>query len=617
MSRKQYELDSAIKEIEQLLKSTELIPKLYQSVESISRILCAIIKTGGENWLNEFNEGQLNSIERAKLNNVFKPYIPFILSFFNGKMKGGVNEDKEKEAEELEEVKDVTDTADESDESANYGPDDLTEKIMNTFGFIDSTVNQVALSDFGILKMEKDSDSEPDIRLFPDFITKPIYGLNPAISKGLEQIRVPFRTLVIVVYLLLDIARMASATVGNDMNRNILSVVVAVLDLLRGDWKKAIMTIMGYFGTTPLFMGQLGKVYLTLFQTLSPNIQNNFIFGTIDSVKSLIVGILLAVFKVAAPYELRRPIIEVLDTIAKHKQDIDGVLEESDLKPLPDYMAPTFNDLNNLQSLMDDPAFICSSEHQELVKTIDNSAIIHIVLQLLRIPVTERFRQYHCGTETKSFVERIVERQSKPVKIPQKGSTGDNEVKNGVENEVKGATGMNEVKNEVKGATGMNGENKVENEVKGATGYNKVENKVKNEVKGATGTNEVENGVENKVENKVENEVKGATGYNKVENKVENEVKVVNPEAGVTGTMQPMMYPPMYPPMYPQMYPPMYPQMYPPGLMQQMQQQPMQQQPMQPMQQQPMQPIQPQAQVEPLKEQKGGNTRKLRRSYST
>ena len=465
MSRKQYELDGAIKEIEQLLKSTELIPKLYHSVENISRILCAIIKTNGENWLNEFNEGQLNSIERTKLNNLFQPYIPFILSFFNGKMKGGLNEVEVGGAnEELEEVSDV------SEESAKYGPDDFTEKILRAFGFIDSIVNQVATSDFGILKMEKDSDDAPDMRLFPDFITKPIYGINPVISKGLEQVKLPFRMIVTIIYLLLDIARMASATTGNDMNRNILSVVVAVLDLLRGDWKKAIMTIMGYFGTTPLFMGQLGKVYLTLFQTLSPNIQNNFIFGTVDAVKSLIIGILLAVFKIAAPYEVRRPIIEVLDTIAKHKEDIDGTLEAADLKPLPEYMAPTFNDFNNLQSLMDDPAFICSSEHQELVKTIDNSAIIHIVLQLLRIPVTERFREYHCGTETKSFVERIVERQSKPIKIPQKGPTGENEVtnevKNGVENEVK-----NGVENEVKGATGTNGvENKVENEVKGATG---------------------------------------------------------------------------------------------------------------------------------------------------
>ena len=583
MSRKQYELDGAIKEIEQLLKSTELIPKLYHSVENISRILCAIIKTNGENWLNELNDLQLNSIERTKLNNLFQPYIPFILSFFNGKMKGGLNEVKDEvEDEELEEVSDV------SEESAKYGPDDFTEKILRAFGFIDSIVNKVATSDFGILKMEKDSDDAPDMRLFPDFITKPIYGINPVISKGLEQVKLPFRMIVTIIYLLLDIARMASATTGNDMNRNILSVVVAVLDLLRGDWKKAIMTIMGYFGTTPLFMGQLGKVYLTLFQTLSPNIQNNFIFGTVDAVKSLIIGILLAVFKIAAPYEVRRPIIEVLDTIAKHKEDIDGTLEAADLKPLPEYMAPTFNDFNNLQSLMDDPAFICSSEHQELVKTIDNSAIIHIVLQLLRIPVTERFREYHCGTETKSFVERIVERQSKPIKIPQKGPTGTNGV-----NEVKGATGVNGVENEVKN--------------EGATGVNGVENGVTNEVKGATGVNEVKNGVTNEV-----NEVKGATGTNEVKNEVK-------------GTMAPMqqMYPPMmYPPM---MYPPMYqPQMYPPQMqpsqMQPSQMQPPQMQPpqMQPPQMQPPQMQPPQPSVEPgPPEQKGGNARKLRRSYST
>jgi len=586
MSRKQYELDSAIKEIEQLFKSTELIPKLYQSVESISRILCAIIKTRGENWLNELNDLPLNSIERVKLNNVFQPYIPFILSFFNGKMKGGVNEvNKEKDADadaELEEVKDVkdaADTADAADESANYGPDDLTEKIMNTFGFIDSTVNQVALSDFGILKMEKDSDSEPDIRLFPDFITKPVYGINPAISKGLEQIRVPFRTLVIIVYLLLDIARMAFASAGNDMNRNILSVVVAVLDLLRGDWKKAIMTIMGYFGTTPLFMGQLGKVYLTLFQTLSPNIQNNFIFGTIDSIKSLIVGILLAVFKVAAPYELRRPIIEVLDTIAKHKQDIDGTLEAADLKPLPDYMAPTFNDLNNLQSLMDDPAFICSSEHQELVKTIDNSAIIHIVLQLLRIPVTERFREYHCGTETKSFIERIVERQSKPIKIPQKSPSGEKEANGEKVNEENKEKTVEKEENE---ENKVNGE-KVEKE---ENGENKVnENKEK--------TVEKEENEENKVnENK---KVEGTT--EPMQSQAEQPMQQMYPQQ-----MQPM-YPQQMQPMYPQQMQPMYPQqmmqsMYPP---------------------QPMQPIQPQEPLkEVLKETKGGNrARKLRRSYST
>ena len=457
MSRKHYELDSAIKEIEQLFKSTELIPKLYHSVENISRILCAIIKTNGDNWLNELNDLQLNSIERVKLNNLFQPYIPFILSFFNGKMKGGLNEVENEVENEVS--TDDTENLEVGEANEELGPDDVMDSIFSAFEFTDSIVNKVATSDFGILKMEKDSDNAPDIRLFPDFITQPLYGINPVISKGLEQVKLPFRMIVTIIYLLLDIARMASATTGNDMNRNILSVVVAVLDILRGDWKKAIMTIMGYFGTTPLFMGQLGKVYLTLFQTLSPNIQNNFIFGTVDAVKSLIIGILLAVFKVAAPLEVRRPIIEILDTIAKHKEDIDGVLEAADLNPLPDYMSPTFNDFNNLQALMDDPAFICSSEHQELVKTIANSAIIRIILQLLRIPVTERFREYHCGTETKSFIERVVERQSKPIKFPQKGPTGEKrvetEVTNGVTNKV-----TNEVEIQQPGASQQIGGNR-------------------------------------------------------------------------------------------------------------------------------------------------------------
>ena len=426
MSRFKYQLDDAINEIEQLFKSSELIPKLYHSVESISRILCAINKTKGENWMNELNDLQLNEIERVKLNRLFQPYIPFILSFFNGQMKGGVNEisievPNEVPDEVPNEVPDEVPTVLDAVET-QYGPDDLTEKIMDALGFIDSAVNQVASSDYGILKMEKDSDSEPDMRLFPDFITKPLFGINPAISQGLEKVKIPFRMIIIIVYLLLDIARIAAATTGNDMNRNILSVLLAVLELLRGDWKKAIMSIMGYFGTTPLFMGQLGKVYLTLFQTLSPNIQNNFIFGTIDAAKSLIIGILLAVFKVAAPYEVRQPIITVFDTIAKNKQEIDGVLETADLKPLSDYMSPTFNDFNNLQSLIDDPAFICSSEHQEMVKSIDNSSIIHIVLQLLRIPVTERFLEYHCGTDTKSFIDRLVEQQSKSIKVPKVAS---------------------------------------------------------------------------------------------------------------------------------------------------------------------------------------------------
>ena len=397
---KRYQLDNVIKQIEHLFKNSALIPNMYQSVENLSNIINAIVKTNGVEWASQLN---VSEMDRSRFTEVFRPYISTILSFFGKEMKGGAEKTEDVKNENIKE---------------GTGPDDITEKIMNAFQYIDSTVNQAA-SDYGIVKYENAYDTEPDIRLFPDIITKPIFTINPVISKGMEQIKVPFRMLVIAVYLFLDIARMSVASAGQDNNRRILSVVVALFDFLRGDWKKGILSIMGYFGTTPLFMGQLGKVYLTLFQTLSPTIQKNFIFGTIDSVKSIIIGVLLSVFKIAAPLEVRQPLIDVLATIAKNKKSIDDTLESADLEPLPDYMSPTFHDLNNLQALMDDPAFICSTEHEELVKTIDNSAIIHVILQLMRIPVTERFREYQCGKESKSFIERIVERQKKPIKIPE------------------------------------------------------------------------------------------------------------------------------------------------------------------------------------------------------
>jgi hypothetical protein len=217
---------------------------------------------------------------------------------------------------------------------------------------------------------------------------------------------------VIIIYLCLDIARMSAATAGIDSTRKTLSIILAILDLLRGDWKKAIMTIMGYVDSSSLFIGQFGKVFLFLFQTLSPRIQEQFVYGTYDTIKSFIIGLLFTIFKVTAPFGVRMPVIKVLETISKHKKDIDGTLKAADLEPLPDYMSPTFDDLNNLQAIMDDPAFLCSKEHHELVESANQSNMINVILQMARIPVSEQFIKYKCGTKpARSFIEELADRQ--------------------------------------------------------------------------------------------------------------------------------------------------------------------------------------------------------------
>lgn len=396
MSSLRYELDETLDQISAQLKSSTMLTGLYDSTDNICKIINAIVKTKGENWADECD---LSTKEKDRFTQVFHPFIPHILSFF-GIMRGGDDANK-------------ADANKTDANKADKGPDEFVESIMNVFQDIDSKVYDVA-SKQGIIKMELDADKDEDYYLFPAAITGAIMPVNPVLAQTLSEIKVPFRLLVMIVYLFMDVARMSAAASGQDNTRKMLSVAVALLEVMRGDWKKAIMSSMGYFGDSFLFIGQLGKVYLTLFQTLSPTIQDNFIFGAYDAVKSFIIGALLAIFKVTAPYEVRKPIIAAFETIAKNKENIDATLDSVDMKPLPKHMTPSFHDFNNVQALIDDPAFICSKEHQELVKATNTSSIINIIIQMLRIPVTERFIEHKCGPDTKSFVERVAERQAKP-----------------------------------------------------------------------------------------------------------------------------------------------------------------------------------------------------------
>jgi hypothetical protein len=222
----------------------------------------------------------------------------------------------------------------------------------------------------------------------------------------------------------LDIARMSMAITGQETGRKILTVMVSLLELLRGDWKKALLTFMGYYGMNPTLFGQFGKALLTGFRMFSPDLQDQFVFGSLDAAKSFMIGILLTIFQVTAPEEVRLPLIASLEEIAKRKAQMDGVLESEKLSARPNYLSPTFEDLNNIQAVMVDPAYICSCEFEELIKSVDQTTMIRVVLQLLRIPVTAEFRKLKCGAEPcHPFVKEVVEESEEEKEIAKEAFT--------------------------------------------------------------------------------------------------------------------------------------------------------------------------------------------------
>jgi hypothetical protein len=429
-----YNFEQLKSEINGALLNKDMSTKLYDSTNGIMRIIEAIVKTKGDNWavqvLDKDGNPVLTPQEQQKFTEAFQPYVETIIDFFGqpDEMRGGdglypgadfvsklsglsLNNINSKKAQ----VTGQTTQDDTPSINSTY------LKVIDKVGNINSTVNDYA-SKYGILKLEKEHDLEPDVRLFPQpaaaAISEGVLGLStlvgfpipPTVTMDvLSKVKVPFRLIVLVLYLILDIARIVVSVEGPPIGRKILSIVLSISDLLKGDWKKAVLSFIGYYGTTPLLIGELLKLFLSLFRKLSPELQESIIFGSLDATKSFIIGILLAIFQVTAPEEVRLPLIGALEKVAKRKAEMDGVLEEIGLSARPDYLAPSWNDFNNIQAVMTDEAYICSCEFQDLVKAVDNSAIIRMILEILRIPVNKEMIEYKCGKEPcRDFVTTVV-----------------------------------------------------------------------------------------------------------------------------------------------------------------------------------------------------------------
>ena len=380
-----YTFEELQKRMNQAILDKNMPEKLYNSVSGISKILNAIIKTKGENWTtyvtNNKGEQLLSEEEQIKFKRVFEPYIHSILSFFDkeSQQKGGdamtlSGLTKEEFMEKMKEADPDT-----------KGIDSIYYKFFNKLFQIDNMSKKFA-SQYGITRLEQTADLQEDIRLFPPIISGIVADALAIVSDGailptitqdaLSQVKIPFRTIVFIIYLAFDIARITFGILNVSYLRKIFSALVAILDILKGDWKKAILSFVGFFGMAPMLYAEIARIFLTLFEILAPQLQMSIIFGSLDVSKSLLIGILLSIFQVTAPEVVRLPVIGALEKIAKIKANMDNKLIEEGKSARPDYFAPTYEDLINIQAIFRDPILNCSNEFQSALQPIKKSSIL-------------------------------------------------------------------------------------------------------------------------------------------------------------------------------------------------------------------------------------------------
>jgi hypothetical protein len=280
---------------------------------------------------------------------------------------------------------------------SDFTPDVLFDKIINAIMSVNAKINTMADS----------VNFSDDINNMPDFII-PV-GAGIPIAPGFA---------LFIIYCILDITRVTIGVTGNETGRKVLSIVVAILELIRGNWKKALLTFMGYYGMSPMLMGQLLKTYVTVIQFLSPTLQIKLPYFMFDSLKSILFGIVLSVVQLGAPFAVRQSINDILGKLSNVQKDIDEKLTKVNpsLTPRPDYFKVDFTNLNNLQSILDDPVYVCSAEHRKAVDELlasvgkEGKPAVQLLLSLMRYPHTPGMTKYLCDNKAKkSYVQLLVD----------------------------------------------------------------------------------------------------------------------------------------------------------------------------------------------------------------
>ncbi len=430
----QIKLDIFCDKIKKIINNPNFLEKFSKSVDACSIIYHTISTTTTNQWAENIKDNEGNPLfkteeEKRQFELLLQPYVKEIRKSTENnneeKQNGGDGEDKSLPT--LTQASTGTSTPQMSDllksKLAEVDPDELFNSFIQATHKMDQSVKHFS-SNYGLLKLQNDFDKnyKNDVHLIPQAI-RTLPALLPY-KDITDQIKLPLRFIIFIIFLYMDVSRIIAAMSGLVTTQKILSSVLALLEFLNGDWKSALLTFIGIFGTSPLLVGQFIKIFLYLFEKLSPTLQERIVYGSWDAIKSFITGLLLSILQVTAPFEVRTKISNMLAVLREGKEGIDKKLEEAGYKPRQDFFSPTWNDLNNLQAVNDDPVFLCSKEFEELISSKkDIPPLLRIVLELLRIPINENIRdKFTCSQFPKPRIPYLellkLDRQQKSPSTP-------------------------------------------------------------------------------------------------------------------------------------------------------------------------------------------------------
>ena len=425
----QIELKRALDYLETISKSDgeSLRHSIYKSFSALSYLaLEAKLAKFKPGWAHELKDANLNTVfhekEATLIENILLTFLKPIVS---EEQKGGAASQvpKTSKAGILQDVKGAL---------ALINPDDISldRTYWKVNKFLKGLDEQTHALSREIGPFRFFYDSKTDIPI-PIPIPFPPYTVS---------LQIPPRTIPVLIGSFVEAIRLIFSVgpTSNELTRKILSIVITLIDLLKGEWKHSILSFAGYYGQYPLIAGLIGKVFLNVFSMIAPDIQDRVIFDIYRSGKSMFIGGFLWVFSTFAPAPVRLIVKKQMDIIKEKVLKVNGDIKGAedkmqeaagavgqtiDLNKIPETFIVSFDDIQNLQSIVRQQSVMCSSEFQEAIKPLLIIIPVRLLLEMLNIPTDPDSLDMECGALKGIPLEKTIEGALTPKFTPDASSS--------------------------------------------------------------------------------------------------------------------------------------------------------------------------------------------------
>lgn len=238
---------------------------------------------------------------------------------------------------------------------------------------------------------------------------------NPLMAIGIPppRFQIPARSILPITNAVLELFRLivTFSPFKSGILRNLLTISIAFLDVFRGEWKYSLFTLLGLFGAKPLLFGVILKIMRDAWMLIEPQLSKQLRLDIFKAGKSMFVGFWLWAFATFSPDFVRAPleagvgpfralVDSVNQRIGDFQEQANVAAADLGLKvtfpTVPTELVPSFADIQNLQTIVQQPEVFCSTEVVQLLEPIRAIPPLRFILELLNVPFLPELREAAC-----------------------------------------------------------------------------------------------------------------------------------------------------------------------------------------------------------------------------